>query len=111
MTIIYNRLIPFKGFKAINIFGILFVRKECKDRMDDITINHESIHSAQQKEMLWLFFYLWYVVEWLIKLCYYRDSYKAYKAISFEREAYSYQYDEEYLTHRRHYSWWKLMCV
>ena len=26
MIIIRNKIIPFKGFKAINIFGILFVR-------------------------------------------------------------------------------------
>lgn len=30
MKIIYNKLIPFKGFIAINLFGIIFVRKEYK---------------------------------------------------------------------------------
>ena len=27
MKVIYNNLIPFKGYKAINIFGLVFVRK------------------------------------------------------------------------------------
>lgn len=44
MKIIYNNVIPFKGFKAINLFGIVFVKNECK--MNNIDINHEKIHSA-----------------------------------------------------------------
>ena len=27
MKLIYNNIIPFKGFKAINLFGLCFVRK------------------------------------------------------------------------------------
>jgi len=27
MKIIYNNIIPFKGYKGINLFGVLFVRK------------------------------------------------------------------------------------
>ena len=30
MKVIYNNLIPFKGYKAINIFGLVFVRKGAK---------------------------------------------------------------------------------
>lgn len=45
MKIIYNNIIPFKGFKAINLFGVLFVRKDIKTPMSDVDINHESIHS------------------------------------------------------------------
>ena len=30
MKIIRNKIIPFKGFKAINLFGILFVRGDSK---------------------------------------------------------------------------------
>ena len=29
MKVIYNNIIPFKGFKCINLFGVLFVRKGC----------------------------------------------------------------------------------
>ena len=28
MKIIYNNIIPFKGFKCINLFGVLFARKD-----------------------------------------------------------------------------------
>ena len=51
MKVIYNRIIPFKGFKAINLFGVLFVREGCTMREKDF--NHESIHTAQMKEMLY----------------------------------------------------------
>jgi hypothetical protein len=30
MKIIYNKIIPFPGYKAINLFGILFARKNAK---------------------------------------------------------------------------------
>lgn len=61
MIIIYNNIIPFKGFKAINLFGVLFVRKGYK--LNDIDIRHERIHTAQQREMLYVFFFLWYVID------------------------------------------------
>lgn len=30
MKVIYNNIIPFKGYKAINLFGLVFVRKGAK---------------------------------------------------------------------------------
>lgn len=62
MKLIYNNIIPFKGFKAINLFGLCFVRKGMK--MSDKDINHEKIHTAQMKELLYLPFYLLYFGEW-----------------------------------------------
>lgn len=107
MKIIYNNIIPFKGFKAINLFSVLFVRKDMN--MTDTDIRHESIHTAQQREMLFVFFYLWYVIEWLIRLCLYRHAHKAYRNISFEREAYDMQRDLLYLDDRKHYAWVKYL--
>lgn len=64
------------------------------------TISHERIHWIQQREMLCLFFYLWYLIEWLIKLLPYgRD---AYWNISFEREAYDH---EDLPDGRQPYGW------
>lgn len=103
MKIIYNNIIPFKGFKAMNIFGVLFVRKGCK--LNDTDIRHELIHTAQQREMLYVFFFLWYVIEWLIRLLQYRNAHTAYRNISFEREAYTMQYTMTYIDCRRHYAW------
>ena len=109
MKIIYNNIIPFKGFKAMNLFGVLFVRNDIKTPMDEIDINHESIHSEQYKEMLWIPFLIWYGIEWFIKIFIYGDTHKAYRNISFEREAYQNEHDLEYLSNRKRYRWFKLI--
>lgn len=102
MKVIYNKIIPFKGYKAINLFSILFVRNG--EYMSDKDFNHEAIHSAQMKELLWLPFYIIYGIEWLIRWCMYKfDAGKAYDNISFEREAYFFQGDFDYLNRRKHY--------
>lgn len=101
MKVIYNKVIPIKGFSAINLFGIVFARKGSV--IVSRLLNHEAIHTAQMREMAYFGFYLWYIVEWFIKL--FRYGRKAYENISFEREAYTYQYDPEYLKKRKHYAW------
>lgn len=105
MKVIYNNLIPIKGFKAINLFGILFVRKG--SFLNEVDINHERIHTEQWKEMFYIGFLLWYVLEWLIRLFIYFDSHKAYRNISFEREAYSNQTDMSYHNSRKRFSWFQ----
>ena len=87
MTIVYNNILPVKGFTAMNLFGIIFARNEYKPLARRIQ-NHEAIHTVQMKEMLYIFFYFWYLVEWLVKL--FRYGRNAYENISFEREAYTY---------------------
>lgn len=99
MKIIRNNIIPFKGFKAINLFGILFVRGDAV--IDKVTLNHEEIHTAQMKELCYVFFYLWYFIEWIIRLfC----NGNAYRNISFEQEAYTNEENLNYLEERNHYS-------
>ncbi len=91
---------PFGGsFLAINLFGIIFSLRQ----LTPSEVNHELIHTAQQRELLYLPFFLWYVVEWLVLLLKYRDRMKAYYHIRFEQEAYRHQDDPDYLKHRRHY--------
>ena len=104
MRIIRNKYIPFQGYKAINLFGILFVRGNA--RISERTIRHEAIHTAQMKEMLYIFFYLWYIFEWIIRL-FLKGN--AYKNISFEREAYSNEDDVIYLESRKRFAWIKYL--
>ena len=99
--IIYNSVIPFKGFKAINLFGILFVRGNA--RISEKTIRHEAIHTAQMKEMFYVFFYIWYAIEWLIRL----PFGNAYRNMSFEREAYANDNNPDYLKTRKRYAFLK----
>lgn len=107
MIIVRNSIIPFPGFKAINIFGILFCRKNANISEKDI--NHESIHTKQMVEMLFIPYYIWYGIEYLVRLIKYRTNHSAYKKISFEQEAYAFQYDLGYLKHRKHYAWFKYL--
>ena len=129
MVIYRNKYIPFQGFRAINLFGILFVRGNAK--IDDVSINHESVHSRQYVEVgilslilllplvfnglwwLWLIlsvfaFYILYVIEWSVKLFVYKfDKRKAYRNVSFEREAYNNEKDLSYLDNRKLFAWIK----
>lgn len=59
MNIIYNNIIPFKGFLAINLFGVLFVRGTYRD-LSATVLNHEKIHTAQMKELWYIPFYVIY---------------------------------------------------
>ena len=65
MKIIRNNFIPVKGFKAINLFGVLFVRGNAV--ISEKTLRHEHIHTMQMREMLYVPFYLWYGIEYVIK--------------------------------------------
>lgn len=102
MTIIKNSIIPFKGFKAMNFFGIIFLRKEYT--LTEVDINHEAIHTAQMKELLYIFFYILYFLEWVVRLFINRD---AYRSLSFEKEAYAHQNNFKYLTHRKKFAQWR----
>lgn len=94
------------GAIAITIapFGVYILEE---DITDATTINHESIHWKQQLEMLILPFYIWYLVEWLIRLII--NGKNAYYAISFEHESYANENNSKYLEIRKHYSWLKYM--
>ncbi|MBR5171092.1 MAG: hypothetical protein IKW85_11065 [Muribaculaceae bacterium] len=100
MKIIRTSILPFKGYNAINLLGVLFVHHGVY--LSEELMNHERIHTAQQREMLFVFFYLFYLVEWLVRLLM-RGN--AYRNISFEREAYANQRNLNYLKHRQHYAW------
>ena len=109
MIIVSNNLIPFKGFTAITLWPFIFIRRDKEQYYTNTVDCHEHIHGEQQKEMLIIFFYLWYIIEWFIKLCYYHNSITAYKNTSFEREAYANDGDFNYPTQRKHYSWIKII--
>lgn len=103
MKLIYNKWLPFKGFRAINLFGVCFVREG--EAMPPHSINHEKIHTAQMNELGYIFFYLLYFAEWLYRLVFHTRT--AYRGISFEVEAYEHQNDNDYLENREKFAQWK----
>ncbi len=106
---IVNRFIPFRGFTAINLFGLIFVRRG--KMFTAVDLQHERIHTRQMLELLVLPFYLIYLVEWVVRLLQTRSLRSAYLSISFEREAYAHQSSPNYLRHRRHFAWLKYMNI
>ncbi len=91
---------------CLNLFGTYWVRDRAW--VDRYIINHERIHNAQMRELLWIPFYIAYVFEWLYLLIFrYRNWDKAYRAISFEREAYAHGDDLSYLSRRRRFAQWR----
>jgi hypothetical protein len=98
MKIIYNEILPFKGFRAMLLFGVIFARKEYKP-LSEIVINHEKIHAAQAHDCKgWIWFYLLYI--WF----YARYGF-SYIRNPFEREAYYYQGHFNYLNTRKYKGW------
>lgn len=71
------------------------------------TCTHESIHWKQQEEMLFIFFYVAYFLEWLVKIFFYGK--RAYVNLSFEREAYNNERNIIYPFTRHKFAWIKLI--
>src|SRR5690606_29261306 len=96
--IVAKYLIP-KGYRGMAVFPFVVMKYEF-DKKNKIFINHEKIHLRQQLEMLILPFFIWYVLEYLIRLIQYKNKDVAYHNISFEREAYTNETDLDYLKNR-----------
>ena len=106
MKIIHNKWIPFgRGMYAINMFGFIFTKQHLS-RVDE---NHEYIHTLQQRELLFVFCYLFYVTEWIVRVIQTRSLIKGYLRISFEREAYENQRLLDYRETRKFFAWRKYL--
>ena len=100
MLVVVNKYLLAKQFDGVVLWPFIVVkRKELKD--DPVFMNHERIHLRQQLELLIIFFFVWYFFEYFIRLIKYRDSYKAYNKICFEREAYKNERKPNYLKKRK----------
>lgn len=107
MLVIRSNIIPFSGFKAVTFWPFVFVRCSVAVGTERYArlLNHEGIHGRQQLEMLFVFFYLWYLLEWVLRSVQYRSFHLGYRNVSFEREAYENENDVHYLESRRLFSW------
>lgn len=107
MIVIKNKWFPFGNYKCINIFGIVFTKSE----LDATNYNHESIHTAQMKEMLYIFFYLWYGIEYIIIRLFHKKQSSAYHDVGFEEEAHLNDMNLNYLSTRKHYAWFDYIKI
>ena len=101
MMIIKNRWLPPKGFNAINLFGVIFTRKE---KLSKQTLRHEAVHTAQMRELAYILFYVWYLLEFVVRLFQYQNRRDAYRNVSFEREAFMYDTEAGYVIERKRYA-------
>lgn len=96
--IVSKYLIP-KGYRGLTLFPFVIIR-DFLDKENKVLLNHERIHIRQQLELLILPFFVLYFLEYLIRLIQFKDRNKAYRNISFEREAYDNERNLDYLKTR-----------
>ena len=59
---IVNKFFVPKGFAGITLYPFVFTNNP-QLLEDPQFINHERIHLAQQRELLVIFFYIWYLID------------------------------------------------
>ena len=103
MIVLANRFLVPKGFIGITLFPFIIVRN--KDMKNDRHfMQHEHIHLKQQLELLIIPFFLWYFIEFLLRWIILKNAHQAYRSISFEREAYTFENLPNYLHQRKNYA-------
>ena len=107
IVLVFKYLIP-KGFRGFTFFPFVFLSDK-KDKAHTVLLNHERIHIRQQLELLIVLFFIWYGIEFLVRLVRYKNRRVAYYNISFEREAYSNEKDLYYLKQRSFWSFLKYL--
>ena len=105
MILILKYIVP-KGFIAITLYPFIFLKSK-KLKQNKTLLNHENIHLKQQQELLVVFFYIIYGLEWIYKFFIYKNSYLTYLNLSFEREAYQNEKNSTYLKNRKYFSFIK----
>jgi hypothetical protein len=74
---------------------------------DKVILNHERIHHRQQLELLIIPYYIWYFLEYWIKM--FKNGFRhfdAYVSVSFEQEAFDKQSEFSYLNNRQWLASW-----
>ncbi|MBO6881521.1 hypothetical protein [Winogradskyella sp.] len=98
MILVSKYIVP-KGYIGITIFPFVFLKYDAL-RGNTVLVNHEKIHLRQQLEMLIVPFFVFYGIEFLLRLFKCRNWNLAYRNISFEREAFRNEKDLNYLKSR-----------
>lgn len=99
----------YKNYVGLSLWPFIFLKSK-SFKQDAVLINHEKIHLRQQRELLIIPFYVFYIIEWFLRAIRYMDTYRAYQNISFEREAYQNENNSEYLMSRKPFRFIKYLC-
>ncbi|SDM64920.1 hypothetical protein [Kriegella aquimaris] len=98
----------YKNYVGLSLWPFIFLKNDAL-KEDIVLINHEKIHLRQQRELLIVPFYVFYIIEWILKSIFYMDRYKGYQNVSFEREAYDNEKNLDYLNERNMFSFIKYL--
>ena len=104
MVVRVSKIVP-KGFIGITLWPFGIYVSDVKYLTQGHTMNHEKIHWEQQKELVGIFFYLLYGIEWFVKI--WKYNLRAYRNLAAEREAYEFDDNPDYLKTRKRYAWLK----
>lgn len=105
MIIILSKIFS-KSFQGMAIYPFIILKyKHLKNNKR--IINHEKIHLRQQIELLWIFFFIIYLIEFSLYYFKHRNLMKAYHSISFEKEAYANEHNLNYLKNRSFFNFLK----
>lgn len=105
MILFSKYLIP-KNYTGLAFYPFIILKHKSLSK-NDVLINHEKIHLRQQVELLLIFFYIWYIIEFLFHLIRFGNWNKAYHSISFEKEAYYNEANPNYLLDRKFWAFLK----
>ncbi len=108
MIIIVSKYLIPKGYTGLTFFPFVVLKYRI-DKENKVLINHERIHLRQQIELLLLPFFIWYGIEFLIRLLICKNRQLAYRSISFEKEAYQNEKNTAYLAQRKWFSFFKFL--
>lgn len=108
MIVLVSKYLTPKGFRGLTLFPFVILKNK-KDRQNAVLMNHERIHIRQQMELLVVLFFVWYIIEFFVRLIQYKNFNSAYKNISFEREAYTNEKDLYYLKQRSFGIWYSYL--
>jgi len=101
----YGKLLGLKNVRAAACFPVIFVTNKIPLKLHDSIINHELIHFAQQKELL----FIGYLVVFFVEALYYRliarkSPREMYLLHSVEQEAYDNMFNLDYLKKRSRFA-------
>lgn len=121
-------LLAFSGCHTITLGPFVFSKRKEEIITQEVR-NHETCHAVQWTEMtvcagtvvlllqiiygispLWYLmsgtaYYIWYVLEYLVRLAIGRDTEWAYRTVGFEAEAYANDDDPDYIENRGLMDW------
>lgn len=106
MIVLYLSFLKKTKINGITLFPFIILRDK-KLRANKVLMNHEKIHIHQQLELLVIFFYIWYVLEYYYLFFKLKDKNLAYRNICFEREAYTKENELNYLEKRKFWNFLK----